>query len=148
MDATAVARDLLTPVPAHETTGLSVIFACDGVGVVAMDAPPSLSNVIGSLHSSGLITLIDAAGLAAIIAVHPDIIPLGSAATLRFLAPARGRLTATCSLGTHARDQLAALAAQATDKIKIKTTADVRDEHGALVCQGTFDWSVRSSSVS
>ncbi|WP_433382145.1 PaaI family thioesterase [Actinoplanes sp. CA-142083] len=145
MDATDVARDLLSPIPAHETTGLSVVSASDGVGVVAMDAPPALANVIGSLHSSGLITLIDAAGLAAIIAVYPDIIPLGSAATLRFLSPARGRLIATCSLDTHARDQLAALAARATPKIKIKTAADVRDEHGTLVCQGTFDWSVRSS---
>src|SRR6185369_2065891 len=105
------------------------------------------ANVIGSLHSSGLITLIDAAGLAAIIAAGPaemdGVIPLGSAATLRFLAPARGRLTATCALDAHARDQLTALFARATAKIKIKTMADVRDERGALVCEGSFQWSVR-----
>ncbi|MFF5288306.1 PaaI family thioesterase [Paractinoplanes globisporus] len=150
MNGTDVARDLLTPIPAHATTGLSVVSAKNGVGVVAMDAPPALANVIGSLHSSGLITLIDAAGLAAIIAAGPDrmtgVIPLGSAATLRFLAPARGRLTATCDLDTHARDQLAALFAQATPTIKIKTTAFVRDEHRTLVCEGTFDWSIRRAT--
>ncbi|MCU7729271.1 hypothetical protein ODJ79_36620 [Actinoplanes sp. KI2] len=70
-------------------------------------------------------------------------IPLGSGATLRFLAPARGRLTATCTLDNHARDQLAALFGRATHKINIKTTADVRDERGILVCVGSFQWSVR-----
>ena len=30
MDATAVARDLLTPIPAHATTGLAVVSASDG----------------------------------------------------------------------------------------------------------------------
>src|SRR5436190_400526 len=37
MNGTDVARDLLTPIPAHATTGLSVVSASDGVGVVAMD---------------------------------------------------------------------------------------------------------------
>lgn len=147
MNGTDVARDLLAPIPAHATTGLSVVSATDGVGVVAMDPVPSLANVVGSLHSSGLITLIDAAGLAAIIAAGPaemdGVIPLGSAATLRFLAPARGRLTATCALDAHARDQLATLFARATPKIKIKTSAAVRDEHGTLVCEGSFQWSIR-----
>ncbi|MCU7729272.1 hypothetical protein ODJ79_36625 [Actinoplanes sp. KI2] len=49
MNGTEVARDLLAPIPAHATTGLSVVSARDGVGVVSMDPVPSLANVIGSL---------------------------------------------------------------------------------------------------
>src|SRR5215470_4069942 len=104
MDLTDLARRLLDPIPAHRTLGLEVRRAGDGVGEVAADVPAALTNVIGSLHSSGLITLVDAAGLAAIIGAADSadafagIVPLGSAAELRFLAPARGWLTATCRL--------------------------------------------------
>lgn len=152
MDATAVARELLAPIPAHATTGLEVVRAADGVGVVALSAPPELANVIGSLHSSGLIALIDAAGLAAIIASVPTaaamtgVVPLGATATLRFLAPARGRLTATCTLDSAAREQLALLFAGSAHRVKIKTTAAVRDQHDTVACEGTFDWSVRRAA--
>jgi hypothetical protein len=56
--------------------------------------------VIGSLHSSGLVALVDAAGLAAIIAAAAeehelqDVTPLGWVAHLEFLSPACGRLVA------------------------------------------------------
>jgi hypothetical protein len=68
MDVTALARTLLEPVPAHRTAGIEVLRAADGAAEVALQTPEALVNVIGSLHSSGLIALVDAAGLAAIIA--------------------------------------------------------------------------------
>jgi acyl-coenzyme A thioesterase PaaI-like protein len=111
--------------------------------------PPHLANVIGSLHSSGLITLIDAAGLAAIIAAFPTeqafdgVVPLGTAASLRFLAPARGRLIATCVLDKGAGDQLTALIHGTTSRARFTTAAAVTGETDTVVCQGTFDWSVR-----
>src|SRR5262249_43796467 len=67
-DLTALARALIEPVPAPRTAGIAVLRAVDGAAEVALDPPPELANVIGSLHSSGLITLVDAAGLAAIVA--------------------------------------------------------------------------------
>jgi acyl-coenzyme A thioesterase PaaI-like protein len=149
MDATGLARSLLDPIPAHRTVGLEVMRAMDGVGVVAVTVRPHLTNVIGSLHSSGLITLIDAAGLAAIIAACPTeqafdgVVPLGTAASLRFLAPARGRLVATCVLDEHAGQQLTAVLGAAARRARFTTTAVVADETDAVVCEGTFDWSVR-----
>ncbi|GAA1527002.1 hypothetical protein GCM10009827_049920 [Dactylosporangium maewongense] len=149
MDATALARSLLDPIPAHRTVGLEVVRAVNGVGVVTVTAPPALANVIGSLHSSGLVTLADAAGLAAIISACPTpdavqgVVPLGAAATMRFLAPARGHLTATCRLDPDARETLAEVFIGVANRVRIATTADITDETGVVVCQGTFDWSVR-----
>jgi acyl-coenzyme A thioesterase PaaI-like protein len=148
MDATGLAPALIEPVPAHQTIGIEVLRAADGVGVVAVTVFPHLANVIGSLHSSGLITLIDAASLAAIIAACPTehafdgVVPLGTAASLRFLAPARGRLVATCVLDKDAGHQLTAVLHATTPRARF-TTAAVTDETNTVVCQGTFDWSVR-----
>ncbi len=95
MDVTVLARSLLEPVPAHATAGLEVLRAADGSAEVALRTPLRLTNVIGSLHSSGLITLADAAGLAAIIAACETedemrgVLPLGAVATFEF-----GRLPA------------------------------------------------------
>jgi acyl-coenzyme A thioesterase PaaI-like protein len=84
MDVTARARALIEPVPAHRTAGIIVLRAADGAAEVALVTPPGMVNVIGSLHSSGLAALADAAGLAAILAagrIDGDIdgvLPLGA----------------------------------------------------------------------
>jgi acyl-coenzyme A thioesterase PaaI-like protein len=149
MDMTALARTLLESIPAHRTAGIEVLRAADGAAEVASETPQGLTNVIGSLHSSGLIALIDAAGLGAIIASGTragdldGIVPLGTAATLDFLAPARGRLVATCRLTDDARHALRPLLAGESDKARLSTQAEVRDAAGAPVCRGSFDWSVR-----
>ena len=149
MDLTDLARRLLDPIPAHRTLGLQVLRAADGVGEVAAEVPPGLTNVIGSLHSSGLITLVDAAGLAAIIGAVDSaddffgIVPLGSAAELRFLAPARGRLVATCRLEDEERASVAALCAGTLEVARTMTETAVTDAAGEVVCRGSFDWSLR-----
>jgi len=149
MDVTVLARSLLEPVPAHATAGLEVLRAADGSAEVALRTPLTLTNVIGSLHSSGLITLADAAGLAAIIAACETedemrgVLPLGAVATLEFRAPARGRLVASCRLGEAAREALRPVLSGAGNRARISTVAEITDEAHALVCRGTFDWSVR-----
>lgn len=149
MDMTALARSLLDPIPAHRTTGIEVLRAGNGAAEVAMVAPPALTNVIGSLHSSGLVTLIDAAGLAAIIAAcetdddMAGVVPLGASASLEFLAPARGRLVASCRLSPEADRALRRLLAGESDRARISTVTEVRDVTGVVVCRGTFVWSIR-----
>ncbi|WP_461059565.1 PaaI family thioesterase [Streptomyces pseudoechinosporeus] len=149
MDMTALARTLLEPIPAHRTAGIEVLRAADGMAEVALETPKELTNVIGSLHSSGLIALIDAVGLAAIIATSErseemeDVVPLGTAASLEFLAPARGRLLATCRLSDEARQTLRRLLSGETDRARLSTRVGVTDAEGTPVCRGSFDWSIR-----
>ncbi|NUK22162.1 PaaI family thioesterase [Streptomyces lunaelactis] len=149
MDVTALARSLLDPVLAHRTAGIEVVRAADGEAELTLETPASLTNVIGSLHSSGLIALIDAAGLAAMIATAEDagafqrVVPLGAVASLEFLAPARGRLVATCRLDDQARQALRPVLSGDSARARLTTRAEVVDAVGELVCRGRFDWSVR-----
>ncbi|MEV5915172.1 hypothetical protein AB0M00_40570 [Streptomyces chartreusis] len=61
MDRTARARTPLEPIPAHRTAGIEVVRAADGAAEIATRTPPELTNIIGSLHSSGLVALLDTA---------------------------------------------------------------------------------------
>jgi acyl-coenzyme A thioesterase PaaI-like protein len=149
MDMTAVARARLDPIPANRTAGIKVLRAADGAAQVAMAANAELANVIGSLHSSGLIALADAAGLAAVIAAcdSPDelngVVPLGGRAAMEFRAPARGRLTGSCELDDAARRALRPVLAGRQGRVRVSTVADITDEAGVLVCRGTFEWTIR-----
>ena len=149
MDVTALARTLLEPVPAHRTVGIQVVRAADGEAEITAEVPESLTNVIGSLHSSGLIALLDAAGLGAIIAASETpgdfdgVVPLGASAALEFLAPARGRLRAVCHLDLEAYAALGPLLSAKTDRAHFSTHAEITDATGDVVCRGTFNWSVR-----
>ena len=153
MDATVLVRTLFEAVPAHRTFGLTVRDAVDGCAVVELRTRPSMTNVIGSLHSSGLVALIDAAGLAAIIssATAPEqldgFVPLGRAASLTFRAPARGLLTARCTLAGPTRTNLVPLFVGDTAKLRTATTTEITDGGGTVVCLGTFDWSLRRGSL-
>lgn len=149
MDMTVLARTLLEPVPAHRTAGVEVLRAADGVAEIASEVPRELTNVIGSLHSSGLIALLDAACLGAMIAASRDpgdfdgVVPLGAAASLEFLAPARGRLLTVCRLDDEARAALLPLLSGESDRARFSTRAEITDATGTTVCRGSFDWSVR-----
>ena len=152
MDATELARSLLEPIPANRLLGIEVLRAADGIGEVALVTTGAMTNVIGALHSSGLIALADAAGLAAVIAASEaadsfrGIVPLGAEATLEFRVPARGRLVASCTLDPAARQALAPVLSGRCDRVKIATVADITDAAGTIACRGTFEWSIRRIS--
>lgn len=149
MDTTALARRLLDPVPVHRAAGLEVVRSGDGHAEVALEAIEPLTNVIGALGAGSLTTLVDAGGLAAIIAAAETeaeldgVLPLGAAASVRFLAPAYGRVVGTCVLSAEARYAVRAVLDGNVAKARLETTTTVRDAAGVLVCEGTFTWSVR-----
>ena len=147
--ATGLAAALLDPIPANRLFGLEVVAAQDGAAEVGLDVAPEASNVIGSLHSSGLVALIDAAGLAAVLSLASTeaeldrVVPLGSVARVSFLAPARGRLTARCRVQQADRHALGRLLARRTDRATAETEAVVHDAAGEVVCRGSFAWKIR-----
>src|SRR5262245_41605777 len=146
MDTSVLARRLLGPIPVHEAVALDVIRAADGEAEVALGRTLGLTNVTGALHSSALITLIDAAGLAAIISAARDdtemngVSALGAAASLRFLRPALGPLVATGRLDDEAREPLRALLSGKVDRVAIHTSAVVTGTDAVTVCDGQFRW--------
>lgn len=149
MDVTGLAARLLEPIAANRSFGIRVQHAVDGAAAVELEVRPEFGNVIQSLHSSGLIALVDATGLAAVIAAVSDepefdgIVPLGAGAQLSFLAPARGRLRGTCRLADADRTILRSLFGGQTDRARLDTEVEVTDERDDVVCRGAFTWDLR-----
>jgi acyl-coenzyme A thioesterase PaaI-like protein len=149
VDATTWARELLDPVPVHRTLGLEVVAAVAGLAEVAIETRPAISNVVGSLHASGLVTLVDAGGLAAIISVAESrsqlkgLLPLGAQASLEFHKPARGRVTGRCALSSDTFAAVRAVMEGQEERVRIKTTTVLTDADAVTVCTGTFGWSIR-----
>lgn len=152
MDTTALAQRLLEPIPAHRTFGICVLQAADGAAEVAIETTPKITNVVDALHSSGLVALVDATGLAAIIASCAaeteldQVLPLGTAASIEFCAPARGRVVASCRLDPDARRAIEAVLSRRETRTRVSTLATVRDEADVIVCRGRFEWSIRRMS--
>jgi uncharacterized protein (TIGR00369 family) len=150
MDATLLARQLLEPAPATTVLGLEVLRAVDGDARVGLTVEYAQSNAIGALHSGGLVELVDAAGRAAIVAACDDdrqarmLVPMACLARAEFLAPARGRLVACCSLSARSRTALRALLTGRIDHVQLTTDAVVTDADHATVCRGSFCWNIRS----
>lgn len=154
MDLTDVAAALLEPVPANRAFGIRVVRAADCAAEVEVELDAAFANVIGSMHSSGLIALIDATGLAALIAAAPDrdafdgVVPLGTRAELHFSSPARGRLTGRCRLSPPDRDAVRTVLERHSDRARAMTEVTVHDEENAVVCRGAFQWAIRRVPVS
>jgi acyl-coenzyme A thioesterase PaaI-like protein len=153
LDSTDLASDLLEPIPANRSFGIEVLHAAHASAEVCMLVPQEMTNVIGSLHSSGLIALVDATGLAALISAATEadqlegVIPLGSVARIEFLAPAHGLLVGRC---TVAVDDLAAIESvyrRRRAKAELMTVAEIYDSRETLVCRGSFTWVVRRDPV-
>jgi acyl-coenzyme A thioesterase PaaI-like protein len=148
-DATALAARLLELAPANRTFGITVESARDARATVTLDLTPEFENVIGSLHASGLIALIDATALAAMISLaddpdqFTDITPLATDAQLSFIAPARGRLRGHCQLDPDDRSGLRELLDRNTDRASLTSDVRILDEDGTIVCRGYMVWKLR-----
>ncbi len=149
MDSTALAARLLASVPANRSFGITVESARDARATVALDLKPEHENVIGSLHASGLMALVDATGLAAMISLahSPDqftgITPLATDAQLSFIAPARGCLRGYCQLDADDQSGLRELLDRATDRTRLTSDVRILDEEGTIVCRGYMVWKLR-----
>lgn len=150
MDATHVAQHLLDGVPANRLTGIEVLEAADGAARVALTRPEPVTNGLGTLHLSGLVALLDATGLAALIAgcrteqEALSLVPLGVSATLDFRVPARDGLVGECTLDAPARAAICGLLAGCDARVRIGTLIEIRDHRGEVVGSGTLRWNVRA----
>ena len=60
--------------------------------------------------------------------------------------PAALRLVASCRLGQETRQALQPVLSGQQDRTRIATVADIADQAGMLVCQGTFEPGIRRSA--
>ncbi|MGW2931723.1 hypothetical protein ACWDA7_07615 [Streptomyces sp. NPDC001156] len=123
----------------------------DEAAEIVCETPVELTNVIGSLHSGGLIALLDAAGLGALIAsaLHAraldGVVPLGTAADLWSSSPRPGDASSPPAVEEAGRT-LEPLWRGETDRVRLATRAAITDAAGTVVCRGRFDWTVRRTA--
>jgi acyl-coenzyme A thioesterase PaaI-like protein len=149
MDATALARRLLEPVPAHRAIGVHVLRAVDGTAAVTLTASDLPTNHVGAPHAGSLLALLDATCLAAVLAACPSepdavrLVPLEVSATLDFRGRAQGRLVGECTMDDAGRAALRCLLAEESDRARVGTLTEISDSTGRVVCSGTLRWNVR-----
>lgn len=149
MDSAKLAAELLDRLPANRTLGLTVTDAHDGVGRARLPVAEGVWNVIGALHSSGIVALADAAALAAVLSVAPDeelarrLQPLGTNARVEFQRPVRGVALAACKLDAEARVALETLYAGRHDRARFTTATIIDGDQAAHAAVGEFDWIAR-----
>jgi len=148
MDATTLARRLLRIAPA-DRPGLEVLHAVDGAARVTLTTPDRRANGLGALHAGELVTILDAAGLAAVLSGCDDEVEatgltlIGGSATMDFRGLARGRLVGECVLDDEGRGALRRLLSGECGRARLGTLTEVTDDTGAVVASGTFRWSLR-----
>ena len=149
MDLVSLAAELLDQLPANRTLGLTVTEVRDGVGRAMLPVSDGVRNVIGALHSSGVVALADAAALAAVLSVAPDetaarrLQPLGIEARLTFHRPLRGTALATCRLDADARAAIASLYEDRAERAQVTTLATIDGNDAPRAAEGEFDWVIR-----
>ena len=152
MDALHLAHRLLTAVPANRTAGVEILHALDGTARVTLTATDSLTTPTGSLHAAGLVALLDATGLAAVLSCCPTetqantLAPVATSVTVDFRGPGLGPLVAECVLDDEARVGLQELLSGRTGRARLRTTAEITNCTGDVVCSGTFRWSVLAAA--
>lgn len=149
MDLDSVAVDLLDRLPANRTLGLRITEVGDGIARAELPVSEPVTNVIRALHSSGVVALADAAGLAAALSVSPDeatarrLQPLGVEVRVTFHRPVRGIAVATCILDAISRAALARLFSGAEERARLTTLTTIDGDRALGAAEGEFDWVVR-----
>jgi uncharacterized protein (TIGR00369 family) len=149
MDLTSLAVELIERLPANRTLGLTVVEAVDGVGRVEMSVSDGVRNIVGALHSSGVIALADAAALAAALSVAPGeavarrLQPLGVEARVTFHRPVRGTAFAVCQLDAVATAALSQLIDGREPRARFKTITRIDGDEAPEAAAGEFAWVVR-----
>jgi acyl-coenzyme A thioesterase PaaI-like protein len=149
VDLTSLAVELLDRLPANRTLGVTVAEALDGVGRAVLPVSEVVCNVIGALHSSGVVALADAAALAAVLSVAPDetaarrLQPLGVQARLTFQCPVRGTAVAICHLDAEGRAALTSLHEGRHERARFTTLTTIDGDDAPRAAEGEFEWVVR-----
>jgi len=131
-------------IPFATHTGAEIVSIGDGVSEVILPATPETCNHIGTPHAGAVFTLGEtASGAAAAGALAPVILqsrPVAAEATIRYLALAKGKLTAVARTSIPGAEALATL--QSEGRVKFDVLVDITDETGTKVNEMTVAWHV------
>ncbi len=147
MDYEAIKGGLTAAIPYNAHLGLEVVDVGPGRGVVRLPDDERLRNHVGTQHAGGLFSAAEAASGAAFVGAFAEklgeITPLARSASIRYVALARGPITATATLEEDAAALLERL--DADGKVQFPVQVELTDEQDATVAEVTVDWHVRKN---
>lgn len=131
-------------IPFHALTRVDLVDAPIGVGHAQIPDAPELKNHLGTVHGGMLFTLGEVAAAAAMTQLlWPELARLRGItrrASIEYLKPARGALTATAIAGMTLAEITAALTTQ--HSVDVPLTVELRDSDGLVVATLKVDWYV------
>ena len=145
MDYDAIRDGLTAAIPYNGHLGLEVVEVGPGRGVVRLPDDERLRNHVGTQHAGGLFSAAEAASGAAFVGAFAErlgeITPLARAASIEYVALARGPIMATATLDEKPADLLARL--DDAGKVQFPVRVELTDEQDSAVAEVTVDWHVR-----
>lgn len=147
MDMSEKGRALLEGLPFNQLIGMKVAQVGDGTGEARLPDRPEVKNHVGTQHAGALFTCAETAAGAAIVGAFGhmlgELTPLALTATIRYLKPAIGPISARAALVEAKSDVLAAYVrdgrAQCTVSVSLRNESDV--EIGAM----TIEWFLKKN---
>jgi acyl-coenzyme A thioesterase PaaI-like protein len=146
-DALAVRlRSAVENIPFNALLGVRVRDFSPGVSTAVLPASRQLENHRGGVHAVAEFAVADAASGAALLTRFHDLLsdtvtPVARGARIRYLAPARGEVTARAVVAREvagaARVELAS-----TGRADVDVPATLTDEDGSAVAEVVVEWSL------
>lgn len=141
-DALKTQLSVAVPFAAHVGVVLETISA--GEATATLGQTRETSNHIATMHAGALFTLAEAASGAAMAGLFLErlagVRPVAASATIDFVRPAKGAVTAHAAVDAEGPELLAALAREG--KVRFPVKVAMTDAEGREVARMSVDWHV------
>lgn len=140
-----IKKQSIESVPFAKHTGVVITEAARGRSEARLTQRTDVSNHVGTLHAAALFALGEAAsGVAMAGALAPVILavrPVAAQASIRYLKPATGTVTARGEVRRDADELVRELQQQGKTRFEVDVT--LSDEQKVIVCEMTVEWHAR-----
>jgi uncharacterized protein (TIGR00369 family) len=140
----ALKAQLSAAVPFAAHVGVALQDIGSGTATATLDQSQATSNHIATMHAGALFTLAEAASGAAMAGMFLErlaaVRPVAASATIDYLKPARGAITAHAEVDTAKETLFAALDTEG--KVRFAVTVRIRDAEDREVARMSVDWHV------
>lgn len=147
MDFSETGRALLEGLPFNQLIGMKVPEVKDGSGSAVLPDRDEVKNHVGTQHAGALFTCAETAAGAAIVGsfghMLGELTPLAKTATISYLKPAIGPITARATLVEPKDEVLATFAREG--KAQCTVAVSVRNEDDVEVVTMSIVWFLRKN---
>jgi uncharacterized protein (TIGR00369 family) len=145
MDSDQLKGMLSQVVPFNRHLGLEVLEVGDGSAAVRLPEGPHLMNHVGTQHAAALFSVAEAASGGAMLGAFSDLIgqvtPLARSASINYLKPARGPITARAVVSEPVAEVRTRLDGEGRAEFPVDVT--LTDGSDVVVAEVTVSWHIR-----